>query len=55
MDIDNMAGSTIETMAEAVEKACLVLMCMSSRYKDSPNCRLGKIGFLFYVDPNVYM
>ncbi|KAL8606719.1 hypothetical protein ACOMHN_018753 [Nucella lapillus] len=39
MDVDNISGSTLQAMAEAVEKAEAVLMCMSSRYKDSPNCR----------------
>jgi len=42
MDIDQMGGSTIEAMADAVEGAKLVLMCMSQKYKNSPNCRLGK-------------
>ncbi|KAL3855570.1 hypothetical protein ACJMK2_014777 [Sinanodonta woodiana] len=39
MDIDNMGGSTLEAMAEAVEKAHVVLICMSQKYKDSKNCK----------------
>ncbi|KAK7115728.1 hypothetical protein V1264_001547 [Littorina saxatilis] len=39
MDIDNIKGSTLQAMAEAVEGASAVLICMSQRYKDSPNCR----------------
>ncbi|KAK3579666.1 hypothetical protein CHS0354_036897 [Potamilus streckersoni] len=39
MDIDNMGGSTLQAMAEAVELAHIVLICMSQKYKDSPNCR----------------
>ncbi|KAL3889422.1 hypothetical protein ACJMK2_001766 [Sinanodonta woodiana] len=39
MDIDNMGGSTLQAMAEAVELAHVVLICMSQKYKDSPNCR----------------
>ncbi|KAL8606718.1 hypothetical protein ACOMHN_018752 [Nucella lapillus] len=39
MDVDNMSGSTLQAMAEAVEQAEAVLMCMSPRYKDSDNCR----------------
>ncbi|KAK7502890.1 hypothetical protein BaRGS_00005839 [Batillaria attramentaria] len=39
MDIDNMGGSTLQAMAEAIEEAFVVLMCMSQKYKDSPNCR----------------
>lgn len=37
------AGSTLEAMALAVEKAAVVLVCMSQRYKDSPSCRTGKM------------
>ena len=37
-----LAGSTLEAMALAVEKAAVVLVCMSQKYKDSPNCRTGR-------------
>jgi len=40
LDIEQMGGSTLGAMAEAVEQSSLVLMCMSRKYKDSPNCRL---------------
>ncbi|KAL3836546.1 hypothetical protein ACJMK2_021970 [Sinanodonta woodiana] len=39
MDVEHMTGSTLEAMALAVEKASVVLICMSQKYKDSPNCR----------------
>ncbi|KAK3575912.1 hypothetical protein CHS0354_002553 [Potamilus streckersoni] len=39
MDIDNMTGSTVVAMAEAVEEAHIFLMCMSRKYKISPNCQ----------------
>ncbi|XP_064597655.1 uncharacterized protein LOC135464094 [Liolophura sinensis] len=39
MDVDYMGGSTLQAMAEAVENSAAVLICMSQRYKDSPNCR----------------
>ncbi|XP_046350495.2 uncharacterized protein LOC124131329 [Haliotis rufescens] len=39
MDIDNMEGSTLQAMAEAVQNASVVLVCMSERYKLSQNCR----------------
>ncbi|KAK6192097.1 hypothetical protein SNE40_003636 [Patella caerulea] len=39
MDIKDMEGSTLQAMADAVEKACVVLVCMSERYKESSNCR----------------
>jgi len=41
MDIDEMDGSTLQAMAEAVEGAECVLMCFSAKYKNSPNCRAG--------------
>ena len=36
-----MSGSTLEAMSEAVENAAVVLICLSERYKQSPNCRTG--------------
>ena len=41
MDIDEMGGSTLESMASAVENASVVLVCVSQKYKESPNCRSG--------------
>ena len=45
MDIDEMGGSTLESMATAVENASVVLVCVSQKYKESPNCRSGKKNF----------
>ncbi|XP_073253471.1 uncharacterized protein [Porites lutea] len=42
MDLEQMRGSTLDSMAEAVENASdssVVLVCVSERYKESPNCR----------------
>ena len=39
MDLEQMRGSTLEAMAEAVENASVVLVCVSRRYKESQNCR----------------
>ena len=39
MDLEQMGGSTLETMAKAVEDSSVVLICLSERYKESPNCR----------------
>lgn len=39
MDVDKMRGSIMEAMADAVEKALVVLVCFSKKYKNSPNCR----------------
>ncbi|XP_069046611.1 uncharacterized protein [Lepisosteus oculatus] len=39
MDVEQMAGSTLQAMAEAVEQAYAVLICISSKYKESPSCR----------------
>lgn len=42
MDIDDMQGSTLNAMAQAVEKADIILICYSKKYYDSPNCRAGQ-------------
>ncbi|XP_052086155.1 uncharacterized protein LOC127723543 isoform X2 [Mytilus californianus] len=39
MDIDDMHGSTLQAMANAVENADIVLVCYSQNYKNSDNCR----------------
>jgi len=36
-----VGGSVLEAMAEAVEKAAVVLVCLTQKYKESPNCRTG--------------
>lgn len=49
MDIDNIQGSTLQAMAEAVEQADAVLMCMSEKYKESPNCRSGLSTLMTFI------
>ncbi|XP_039269908.2 uncharacterized protein LOC120344676 [Styela clava] len=40
IDVESMGGgSLLDTMAKAVENSAVVLICMSSEYKQSPNCR----------------
>ena len=39
MDLEQMGGSTLDAMAKAVENSSVVLVCVSQRYKESPNCR----------------
>ena len=39
LDRDEMRGSIVESMAEAVENSRCVLICMSSNYKASTNCQ----------------
>ncbi|XP_043933463.1 uncharacterized protein LOC122806805 [Protopterus annectens] len=39
MDVEDMAGSTLQAMAEAVEQATVVVIGISAKYKESPNCR----------------
>ena len=39
MDLEQMGGSTLEAMAKAVENSAVVLVCVSQKYKESPNCR----------------
>lgn len=42
IDVDNMQGSTLDAMDKAVEQAYIVLMCYSSKYKNSDSCRVGE-------------
>jgi hypothetical protein len=39
LDRDEMHGSIIESMAAAIEQSKFVLICMSSNYKNSINCK----------------
>eukprot|EP00300_Choanocystis_sp_HF-7_P009268 c16346_g1_i1.p1 GENE.c16346_g1_i1~~c16346_g1_i1.p1 ORF type:complete len:335 (-),score=83.52 c16346_g1_i1:70-1074(-) len=46
MDLDEMTGSTLEAMANAVEGSGLVLLCVSEAYKKSQACRVeGEYAF----------
>jgi TIR domain len=39
LDLIEMRGSTLEAMADAVEKASAVIIFCSQKYRQSPNCR----------------
>ena len=39
IDVNNIHGSSLESMALAIENSMCVLMCMTEKYKQSPNCR----------------
>lgn len=39
IDVDCISGSNLQAMAEGIENAAVVLICMSEKYKQSPNCR----------------
>jgi hypothetical protein len=39
LDIDNMHGNTLDCMAHAVEQSSIIIICMSEKYKESPNCK----------------
>jgi hypothetical protein len=41
IDVDNLQGSIVEAMANAIEQADIFLMCYSQKYKYSNNCRAG--------------
>lgn len=41
LDVDNINGGVLESMAEAVENSSIVLICMNEQYKQSYYCRLG--------------
>lgn len=40
IDVEQIYGSSLATMAEAVENASVFLMCVTEKYYLSPNCRL---------------
>ncbi|CAF3502368.1 unnamed protein product [Rotaria socialis] len=40
LDVDNINGGVLESMAEAVENSSIVLICMNEQYKQSYYCRL---------------
>ncbi len=48
IDVDQMEGSTLEAMAAAVENAAVVIIAVSEKYKQSPNCRTGPSPFPWF-------
>lgn len=40
IDVEDIHGSSLESMANAIEQSSAVLMCMTEKYKLSSNCRL---------------
>ena len=40
IDVEDIHGSSIESMANAIEQSACVLMCMTEKYKLLSNCRL---------------
>ena len=45
MDVEQMQGSILETMARAVEKSSFLLLAVSRKYQNSPNCRSGVLRY----------
>lgn len=39
IDIEKGTGASLEGMANAIENSAVVLICMSEKYKQNPNCR----------------
>ncbi len=39
IDVDNIHGSSLESMANAIEQSSCVLMCMTEKYKNSQACQ----------------
>jgi hypothetical protein len=39
LDFENMYGSTLQSMAQAIESSNIILICMSNPYKQSAYCR----------------
>eukprot|EP00047_Mylnosiga_fluctuans_P017959 m.65811 g.65811 ORF g.65811 m.65811 type:complete len:615 (-) comp7355_c0_seq3:110-1954(-) len=55
IDVDQMTGSTVEAMAEAIENAAVVVIAVSHDYKESANCRLEAEYALKQRKPLVFM
>lgn len=43
IDVENMSGSTLESMASAVENSIAVIPVLTEKYKESNACRQGRI------------
>ncbi len=39
IDVESIHGSSLESMAAAIENSACVLICITEKYKSSPNCR----------------
>ena len=63
--VPSMSGATDDRMAEAIEAACVVVVCVSPAYKESANCRMeakyagarskkGKLSFIFVMMDSEY-
>ena len=39
MDVSDIHGSSLDSMAKAVEGSCAVLMCVTEKYRQSINCQ----------------
>jgi hypothetical protein len=40
LDLEQMGGSTLEAMANAIDHSSVILVCFSQKYKESSNCRM---------------
>lgn len=49
IDVENIHGSSLDSMAKAVENSFCVLMCMTEHYKQSSNCR-AEAEYAFQLD-----
>jgi hypothetical protein len=47
IDVENIHGSSLDAMATAIEQSTCILVCMTEKYKQSPNCR-AVFNFLFF-------
>eukprot|EP00794_Sanderia_malayensis_P016713 gene16713-18407_t len=39
IDVEKIQGNIMDAMADAVEQASVIVVCISRKYKNSPNCR----------------
>jgi hypothetical protein len=49
IDVEDISGSSLESMALAIENAACVLMCLTEKYEKSVNCR-AEAEYIFQLD-----
>ena len=62
IDVDEIHGSSLDSMAKAIENSAIVLMCVSEKYRQSINCqaeaqyafRLNKVIIPLIMQPEYY-
>jgi hypothetical protein len=52
MDVDSIHGISTSAMAQAIEESSCIIICLTEKYKQSPNCR-AEADYAFKLDKNI--